>query len=170
MCRHKVTQRAAAGAHRCRQPRVTRLRTPARRACATLALCLCLAHTPARPDDLPDLATAVLAEVNLYRASQGLAPLAADARLQAIAQAHSEAMAQQGRLSHGGFQQRFDRSGARLCVENLAAGTLQPARVVAAWRRSPEHHRNLLEPRVQVAGVAATGSVVSLLACRFDSP
>ncbi len=147
---------------------VTRPRTPARRACATLALCLCLLHAPARPDDALDLAAAVLAEVNLYRTSQGLAPLTADVRLQAIAQVHSQSMAQQGRLSHGGFQQRFDHSGARLCVENLAAGTLHPARVVAAWRRSPEHHCNLLEPRVQVAGVAATGSVVSLLACRYD--
>jgi len=133
-------------------------------------LCLGQPSTPAQASEAPDLATAVLAEVNLYRTSQGLVPLAADARLQAIAQTHSQAMAQQGRLSHGGFQQRFDRSGARLCVENLAAGTLQPARVVAAWRRSPEHHRNLLEPRVQVAGVAATGSVVSLLACRYDGP
>lgn len=124
----------------------------------------------AQADEAPDLAAAVLAEVNRYRSSQGLATLVADPRLQAITQAHSEAMAQQGRLSHGGFQQRFDRSGARLCVENLAAGTLQPARVVAAWRRSPEHHRNLLEPRVRSAGVAATGSVVSLLACRFDGP
>jgi len=166
MCRHNITPAGAAGAGWRRQPGVTRLRFPA----PALALCLALLHTPARPDDAPDLAAAVLAEVNLYRASQSLAPLAADARLQAIAQAHSLAMAQQGRLSHGGFQQRFDRSGARLCVENLAAGTLQPARVVAAWRRSPEHHRNLLEPRVQVAGVAATGSVVSLLACRFDGP
>ena len=135
-----------------------------------LALGLPLPPSPTRADEVPDLATAVLAEVNRYRAGHGLAPLAADARLQAIAQAHSQAMAQQGRLSHGGFQQRFDHSGARLCVENLAAGTLQPARVVAAWRRSPEHHRNLLEPRVQAAGVAATGSVVSLLACRFDGP
>jgi len=170
MCRHNVTRAGAAGAVWRRQPGVTRLRFPARCTAPALALCLALLHTPARPDDAPDLAAAVLAEVNLYRASQSLAPLAADARLQAIAQAHSLAMAQQGRLSHGGFQQRFDRSGARLCVENLAAGTLQPARVVAAWRRSPEHHRNLLEPRVQVAGVAATGSVVSLLACRFDGP
>jgi uncharacterized protein YkwD len=139
-----------------------------------LSLCLAMAHPTAQADDphiaAPDLASAVLAEVNRYRASRGLAPLAADARLQAITTAHALSMAQQGRLSHGGFQQRFDRSGAQLCVENLAAGTLQPARVVAAWRQSPEHHRNLLEPRVQVAGVASHGSVVSLLACRFDPP
>ena len=133
-----------------------------------------MAPPPAHADDPPaagpDLASAVLAEVNRYRAGRGLAPLAADARLQAIAGAHALAMSQQGRLSHGGFQQRFDRSGARLCVENLAAGTLQPARVVAAWQQSPEHHRNLLEPRVQVVGVATHGTVVSLLACRFDAP
>ena len=172
MCRHKITLAAAAGAAVGRQPEVTRRPPRANRALPAIATCLCLGlqATSIRSNDAPDLATAVLAEVNHYRSSQGLAPLATHARLQAIAQAHSQAMAQQGRLSHGGFQQRFDRSGARLCVENLAAGTLQPARVVAAWRRSPEHHRNLLEPRVQVAGVAATGSVVSLLACRYDGP
>ena len=140
------------------------------------ALVLCIAWSvPANAADTAqgstlDLAGAVLAEVNRYRINLGLQPLATDARLQAIAQEHTQVMAQQGRLSHGGFQQRLDRSGARLCVENLAAGTLLPAQLVAAWRRSPEHHRNLLEPRVQVAGVAATASVVSLLACRFDEP
>ena len=140
----------------------------------SLGLSLAMAPPPARADDppaaRPDLASAVLAEVNRYRVSRGLGPLAADARLQAITGAHALAMAQQGWLSHGGFQQRFDRSGARLCVENVAAGTLQPEQVVAAWRQSPEHHRNLLEPRVQVAGVASQGTVVSLLACRFDPP
>ena len=183
MCRHNVTLPAAAPAAGGRQQGVICVQRPsARRTGATLALALALvlrlawcpalglALPQARAAEASDLAAAVLAEVNLYRTSKGLSTLAADPRLQAIAQAHSQAMAQQGRLSHGGFQQRFDRSGARLCVENLAAGTLQPARVVAAWRRSPEHHRNLLEPRVQVAGVAATGSVVSLMACRHDGP
>lgn len=170
MCRHNITAAAAADARCGRQPEVSHIHPFARRAGAALALCLALPPIPARAGEAPDLATGVLAEVNRYRVSQGLVPLVADDRLQAITLAHSQAMAQQGRLSHGGFQQRFDRSGARLCVENLAAGSLQPARVVAAWQRSPEHHRNLLEPRVQVAGVAATGSVVSLLACRFDSP
>jgi uncharacterized protein YkwD len=175
MCRHNVTLPAAGARADGRQPGVSCAPCPpARRAGPALALCLALClplpQVPARAGETSDLATEVLAEVNRYRASHGLAPLAADARLQAIAQAHSQAMAQEGRLSHGGFQQRFDRSGARLCVENLAAGTLQPARIVAAWRRSPEHHRNLLESRVQVAGVAAAGSVVSLLACRFDGP
>ena len=183
MCRHNVTLPAAAPAAGGRQQGVICVQRPsARRTGATLALALALvlrlawcpalglALPQARAAEASDLAAAVLAEVNLYRTSKGLSTLAADPRLQAIAQAHSQAMAQQGRLSHGGFQQRFDSSGARLCVENLAAGTLQPAQVVAAWRRSPEHHRNLLEPRVQAAGVAATGSVVSLLACRFDGP
>ena len=170
MCRHKITARTADGACRGRQPGVDRPCRLLRPASALLVVCLTLLHLPALAGDAPDLADAVLAEVNRYRSSRGLAPLEADARLQAIAQAHSQAMARQGRLSHGGFQQRLARSGARLCVENLAAGTLQPARVVAAWQHSPEHHRNLLEPRVQVAGVAATGSVVSLLACRYDGP
>ncbi len=116
------------------------------------------------------LADQVLAEVNRYRASQGLGQLLPDARLQVITAEHSAALARQGRLSHGGFQQRLQRSGAQLCVENLAAGARTAAAVVAAWRASPEHHRNLLEPGVRSAGVAQAGPVVSLLACRYDGP
>ena len=116
------------------------------------------------------LADQVLAEVNRYRAGQGLGLLQPDARLQAIAAEHSTALARQGRLSHGGFQQRFDRSGAQLCVENLAAGMLDAVAVVAAWRASPEHHRNLLEPGVHAVGLGQAGPVVSLLACRYDGP
>lgn len=114
------------------------------------------------------LADQVLAEVNRYRASQGLGLLEPDARLQAIAAEHSAALARQGRLSHGGFQQRFQRSGAQLCVENLAAGSADAVALVAAWRASPEHHRNLLEPGVRAVGLGQAGPVVSLLACRFD--
>lgn len=115
-----------------------------------------------------DLAEQVLAEVNRYRASQGLVALQSDTGLQAIAAEHSQALARLGRLSHGGFDQRFARSGAALCVENLAAGSANAARVVAAWRASPEHHRNLLEPRVRQVGLAHTDSTVSMLACRSD--
>lgn len=116
------------------------------------------------------LADDVLAEVNRYRASKGLGLLQPDARLQAIATEHSAVLACQGRLSHDGFQQRLQRSGAQLCVENLAAGSADAVALVAAWRASPEHHRNLLEPGVHAVGMGQAGPVISLLACRFEGP
>lgn len=126
------------------------------------------AMAQAPPPAASDPAGQVLAEVNRYRTSQGLVALQSDSGLQAIAAEHSQALARQGRLSHGGFDQRFARSGAALCVENLAAGSVNAARVVAAWRASPEHHRNLLEPRVRQVGLAFTDSTVSMLACLHD--
>ena len=135
----------------------------------SLALATALAE-PAGAAGGESLAAQVLAEVNRYRASQGLAALQPDARLQAIATAHSEDMARQGRISHGDFQQRLQRSGAQLCVENLAMGARHAGGLVAAWRASPEHHRNLLEPGVQSVGLGQAGTVISLLACRFDTP
>ncbi len=148
-------------------PRAQRLRpSPRLQRLAWLLAAACAAST-AGADPLGDQ---VLAEVNRYRANLGLPSLQADARLQAIAGAHSDRMARQGRLSHAGFAQRFEHSGAQLCVENLAAGSVDAAAVVAAWHASPEHRRNLQQPDVRAVGLGRTGPVISLLACRFDGP
>jgi len=114
------------------------------------------------------LAEAVLDAINRYRQRAGLPAWVADDALTAIAVAHSQAQALQGRLSHGGFQSRFAQTRARLCVENLAAGYGNGQAVVDAWRGSPQHHQNLLDPDVDRVGLASTEGVVSMLACRFS--
>ena len=141
-------------------------------ATALAALGLCALCAPARA--APGEGTAAAAEltpanllsaVNDYRARRGLGRLHADARLEAIALEHSASMANAGRLSHGDFQARFRMTGRALCVENLAVGGRNPGVVIGAWRQSPEHHTNLLETEVDLAGVAMVGRYITWLAC-----
>jgi len=112
-----------------------------------------------------DLAAEVLDAVNGYRLQQGLALLQADAGLTTLALAHSQAMAQQGRLSHDGFPARFEQAARPLCVENLAFNHLQADALLAAWQASPAHHANLLAPRVRQVGIAVVDGYLTLLAC-----
>lgn len=107
----------------------------------------------------------VLEAINRARAELGLHALQPAPELLSIAQRHSDEMAASRQLSHGGFQSRFDQTGSSLCVENVAHGTTRADTLVAAWARAPVHRRNLLEPRVQRAAVAASGAYVTFFAC-----
>lgn len=119
----------------------------------------------AAPEADPDWTLRVLQAINQARQAQGMGALQSSADLQAIAQDHSRAMAAQGRLTHAGFQARFDRTTSDLCVENVASGTTRPATLVAAWQRAPQHRRNLYEPRLRWAGLAGVDGFVTLFAC-----
>ena len=119
----------------------------------------------ATPDADPDWPQRVLQAINQTRQAQGLGELLPSADLQAIAQDHSRTMATQRRLTHAGFQARFDRTTSDLCVENVASGTTRPATLVAAWQRAPQHRRNLYEPRLRWAGLAGVDGFVTLFAC-----
>lgn len=134
------------------------------------ALALTMALVPAAlhagpADEQADWAARALQAVNQARQAQGLSELEASPELQAIALDHSRSMAAAGRLTHDGFQSRFDRTRRDLCVENVAAGTTRPATLVAAWNRAPQHRRNLYEPRLRRAGLAGVGAYVTLFAC-----
>lgn len=118
----------------------------------------------------PPLDDEVLAAINRYRQQQLLGLLLPSAHLHAIAADHARDLARQGRLSHGGFAQRMARSGAPLCVENLAAGHRRGDAVLAAWQASSSHHLNLLEPQVREVGIAEVGGFVVMLACETDRP
>jgi len=137
---------------------------------AVLGLCALCAPASAAPGEGRAAAAELtpdnlLSAVNDYRARRGLGRLRADARLEAIALQHSASMANAGHLSHGDFQARFRMTGLALCVENLAAGGRNPGVVIGAWRKSPEHHTNLLETEVGLAGVAVVGRYITWLAC-----
>ncbi len=112
-----------------------------------------------------DFAQQVLGLINAQRTALGLAAWQLDPALTAIANDHSRALAAQGRLSHDGFAQRFARADRGACVENLAAGQLRPEALVAAWRASPTHLRNLLAPAMHHAGVGQFNGYVALFAC-----
>ncbi len=102
----------------------------------------------------------LLAAVNAARSANGLRPLAVDAALTRVAQAHSARLLRVNTLSHGAFGTRLARSGARgpAYGENLAygAGSLAAARaIVASWLRSPGHRANLLRPGFRRIGIGA---------------
>lgn len=103
--------------------------------------------------------------INAYRASHGLAPLSLTQDLSAIATEHSAQMAGTRRLSHEGFRERFDRTRAQICVENVGVNFPHPEAQLDGWRASPGHHRNLLEPKVARMGIATTNRFVTFFAC-----
>ncbi len=103
--------------------------------------------------------------INEYRAYKGLPPLDLVQDLSALASEHSLKMAQSGRLSHDGFHERFDRTNARICVENVGLNFPHPEAQLDGWRASPGHHRNLLEPKVARMGIARSRTFVTFFAC-----
>jgi uncharacterized protein YkwD len=74
-------------------------------------------------------------------------------------------MADLHRLSHDGFRDRFDRTRARVCVENVGMNFPHAEAQLDGWRASPGHHRNLLEPKVARMGIARANTYVAFFAC-----
>lgn len=127
-----------------------------------LALALGLAGPAAGcavPAGLGALRADLLALANAERAAAGVPALARDRRLEAAAQTQACRTADRGDLTHRGSW--FAGLGRRLrredypyamAVENLAEGQRDPAEAMAGWVASPEHRRNLLDPRAREAG------------------
>ena len=130
---------------------------------------LAAAQTPP-PLALSPAEQALLDAVNGFRASQGRGVWVTDPGLAAVARAHSQSMAAEGRFSHDGFQQRAASTGSAMCVENLLHGRVLPTQAVQRWLRSDSHRNNLLEPAAQFAGVGIAGHYVTLLACATALP
>jgi uncharacterized protein YkwD len=125
---------------------------------------------PAAADRASDLQVSPYARrlaelINDYRANRGLGPLELVPELSALASEHSTQMAEHRRLSHDGFRSRFDRTRARVCVENVGVNFPHEESQLDGWRASPGHHRNLLEPKVVRVGIAKSASFVTFFAC-----
>ena len=115
-------------------------------------------------DDAPVTDVAVAEErmrelVNRDRAAAGLAPLAADPALAAVARAHSQEMARTGVVGHvspttGDASDRAARAGIRtgLLLENIARA-YGVAEAEAGLMNSPGHRANLLTPGVTHVGI-----------------
>ena len=109
----------------------------------------------------PDLASALVAEVNAVRASQGLPGLAVDHELNAAALAHAADQARAARMTHRGSDgaelgERLIRAGydyAR-AKEAVAVGWQGGPRDVArGWWYSPGHRATLLHWPASEVGV-----------------
>jgi uncharacterized protein YkwD len=138
-----------------------------RRALAAVSMVATLAAAPARAAAGPeDAYTAELGRlIDDYRAQHRLQPLAMDARLSELAQAHAMHMAREDRMSHDGFQQRLVAARAPRCVENVGENLRTPQAAFGAWRDSPVHDHNLLDPAITRMGVAIEAGYVAFFAC-----
>jgi uncharacterized protein YkwD len=101
----------------------------------------------------------VIALVNRDRARAKLPPLVADARLTAIARAHSQDMVDQGFVGHvsprtGAAPDRVRRAGLVpvLVLENVARA-YGAEEAEAGFLASPGHRGNILDPRARRIGV-----------------
>jgi len=91
-------------------------------------------------------------DINAYRRTHNLPPLAMSGGLSGIAQNHAMTMASSGRLSHDGFRQRMSGSAG---AENVAFGCPDEDCAFRMWTRSAGHRRNMLLRNVSSYGVAS---------------
>ena len=112
-----------------------------------------------------DYSQRLAALVNQYRASHGLPDLIVDTDIVGLAEEHSATMAQAGQLNHDDFPSRVRRSGLPMCVENVGWNYRSPESQLDAWRASPGHNRNMLDPRVERMGIGAASGYVTMIAC-----
>lgn len=123
----------------------------------------------------PDLARALVAEVNRTRRARGLRPLTYSARLTSAATAHAQALATAGQFTHAwpttgllyaswirGF---YPARGFRLWSvgENLlwASPGFTPPSAVQQWLESPTHRRVLLSRSWRELGVGVVSAVAA---------
>ena len=103
----------------------------------------------------PGLGAAVSGEVNAYRASRGLAPLAGDGGLGAEAQGWANNIAARNVVEHNhGY---LGRGGGENIVAADAA-TCDARCLVTLWKNSPGHNENLVDPGYRAAGVGVAYS------------
>jgi uncharacterized protein YkwD len=117
---------------------------------------------------------AVLCLINQERAAHGIAPLAANHRLEQAAEGHAQELVQDNYFAHvtpGGVTpvDRIRETGyipgpeaGYVIGENLAWGTYtlaKPSAIVAAWVASPGHLANILESQYQETGIGITPAV-----------
>ncbi|MFJ1705931.1 CAP domain-containing protein [Kitasatospora sp. NPDC088346] len=102
----------------------------------------------------------VLDLTNVQRAQNGCGPLAANDKLRAAAQGHSDDMAARNFFEHtnpdgAGLGNRVDAVGYRWggLGENIARGQQNPADVVDGWMHSPGHRANILNCSFTELGV-----------------
>lgn len=129
-----------------------------------LAIAACgttnLAGLPDQPTSvviLDEQAAAVA--ISRYRAQYGLGPVVIDSSLIRAASYQAGTNAKAGRLSHeigGTFDTRMAEAGfgRSYAAENLSAGSATFDEVLARWKASPEHNKNMLMPQLKRVGIA----------------
>lgn len=112
------------------------------------------------PSDLPEKVERLLTLTNQDRAAQGLGPMKWSPELGKAAQAHAELMVQHNDLQHQfdgepDLPTRAGQAGAhfRAIAENIALGP-NIADLHRQWMHSEQHRANILDPRMDLIGIA----------------
>jgi uncharacterized protein YkwD len=101
----------------------------------------------------------VLAIVNRERAANGCGAVTVNAKLAAVARAHSVDQATHGTMSHTGSDgsspwDRANRAGYTHAIgENVAAGYRTAEAVMTGWLNSPGHRANILNCAAKAIGI-----------------
>ena len=103
----------------------------------------------------------MLRSVNAMRAKVGARPVRLCASLNRAAQDYAQLMGESNHFDHTGPDgtspgDRIEAAGYqgwRTYGENIAAGQVDVADVMAAWRDSPGHYRNIIRPSFRHLGV-----------------
>ncbi len=127
---------------------------------ASLAAALLFFVSPAAAYDDQELA--FLSLINGYRQQNGLLPLTLSASLSSAALGHSEDMAVHNFFSHTSSDgstpwDRIRAAGYTYSTwlgENIAAGYNDAQSVFNAWRASPDHNANMLDPNYRAIGIS----------------
>ncbi|MCJ2012960.1 CAP domain-containing protein [Methylobacterium sp. J-076] len=115
------------------------------------------AQFPTQTTILDEVAAA--AAISAYRVQHGLSPVVVDPGLVKAAAFQAGNNARRGQLSHdvgGSFTSRMSAAGLSrsYAAENLSAGSETFDQVLARWKNSPEHNRNMLIPQIRRVGIA----------------
>lgn len=114
------------------------------------ALLLFISLISFSPANNTSLANDVFKQVNQFRKSEELPALLMKEELNAIAQQHSEDMANGSvAFGHDGFRDRQKKAAEEIkdmrgFAENVAYGVNTAKEVVTLWENSPGHRRNML--------------------------
>lgn len=136
---------------------IVAIRTAPRRAVlvAIALAALLLAIVVPGPGDRAHAATSeqiitrILDDTNALRAQQGKPPLFRNQRMEMVATEWSRQQAQSATMSHNPSYSQQIPGGWRSAAENVAYG-YQYDRVVAAWRDSPGHFRNIMSDSTDI--------------------
>ncbi len=107
---------------------------------------------------------ALLEAANRERQSHGLKPLKWSPALASVARVHAQKMAKQSTLSHElpgepslGMRVRMAGVPFRSVAENIAEGP-SAAVIHDEWMNSPPHRANLLDPELELIGIAVVAA------------
>jgi uncharacterized protein YkwD len=115
---------------------------------------------PPEPATAAAARAAILGRINALRAAEGITPVAADQRLDAVAQAYAERMAAEHFFAHiapdgSSIDQRLRAAGFlyRAAGENLGLSGSGPMAAHLGVEESPGHRGNLLSPGFTLLGI-----------------